>query len=313
MTVPPRPNLFTAGVSKSGTTSLHYYLGQHPQVFMSPIKEPAFFAAADLLELGDRERVLAVVEQDRSALQTYLAGPQEPVMFRFVLDWDDYARLFRDARDETVIGESSTAYFWAPSAAGAIRARVPDARVVFLLRDPAQRLHTLYLQSLWRRPGVSFRAWFEAARDAPRHWPSGVGAGRYATHLGRYFDVFPRERLRVYLYEDYCADARAVLRDLFAFLHVQPDHPVDVTRRHNETFVPRFPRLHALRRRLLPGVVRPRWLPEAARRALRRAYRRRPGGHALTPADRAMVVDYYRDEIRRAADLIGRDLSAWLA
>src|SRR2546425_8264005 len=139
-----------------------------------------------------------------------------------------------------------------------------------MLRDPAERLFTLYLLRLWRDPRVSFRAWFHACQKARHLWPSIVGAGRYATHLQRFFELFPRHQVRVYLYEDYQADARVVLRDLFAFLGVRADHPIDVSRRYNETLVPRFPRLHALRRRIFGDASAPRWMPEGARRALRR-------------------------------------------
>lgn len=308
------PNFFLAGVAKSGTTALSYYLDQHPQVFMSPIKEPWFFGVADLLSPPYDDRVVTELQRDRAWLQQYLEGPQEPGTWRYVMEWDDYVRLFRDVRDEPVIGEASTGYFWMPSAARAIRAKLPDARFAFMLRDPAERLFTLFVLALSRHPRrVAFRDWFQETLEAPQLWPSIVGAGRYATHLQRFFDTWPRDRLRIYLYDDYRADPRALLRDLFAFLGVQPDYPIDLSRRHNETLVPRFPRLHALRRRGLGGELLTRWLPEGARRALRRLYRRRRAEFVMDPTDRRMVVDYYRGEIERTADLIGRDLSPWLS
>jgi len=314
------PNFFLAGVAKAGTTALHAYLQQHPQVFMSPIKEPWFFGIADLLAPPFGADVRIALEQDRAWLQQYLAGPRRAETWRYVMEWDDYTRLFRDVRDETVIGEASTGYFWLPSAAAAIRAKVPDARVAFMLRDPAERLFTLYLLTLWREPGITFRGWFEATLATRHLWPSIVGAGRYATHLQRFFNTFPREHLRVHLYDDYRADPRAMLRDLFAFLGVDADYPIDFSRRHNETMVPRFPRLHALQRRLFGravparwGLTPPRrWLPQAARRAIGRLYLGRGTSRTMDPADRRMAIDYYRDEILRTADLLGRNLSAWL-
>jgi len=182
-----------------------------------------------------------------------------------------------------------------------------------MLRDPADRLFTLYVLNLWRDPRVSFRAWFQATLEAQNLWPSIVAAGRYATHLERYVETWPRDQLRIYLYEDYRADPRALLRDLFAFLRVQPDYPIDLSRRHNETLVPRFSRLHALRRRIFGDASAPRWIPAGARRALRRLYRRPRNDMAMDPADRRRVIDYYRGEILRTADLLGRDLSAWLS
>jgi hypothetical protein len=314
------PNFFLAGVAKAGTTALHAYLQQHPRIFMSPIKEPWFFGVADLLAPPYGDDVRTALEYDRAWLQPYLRGPQPPETWRYVMEWDDYTRLFRDVRDETVIGEASTGYFWLPSAATAIRAKVPDARFAFTLRDPAERLFTLYLLTLWRDPRITFRAWFEATLKTPHLWPSIVGAGRYATHLQRFIDLFPREHLRIHLYDDYRADPRAVLRDLFGFLGVDPDQLIDFSRRHNETMVPRFPRLHELRRRLFGhapparwGLPAPRrWLPEAARRAIGTLYQSRGTARTMEAPDRRMVIDYYRDEILRTAELLGRNLSAWL-
>jgi hypothetical protein len=306
------PNFFLAGVAKAGTTSLNAYLSQHPQVFMSRNKEPWFFGTADLLAPPYDDSVLAALQRDRAWLQSYLQGPQKPGIWRYVMEWDDYVRLFRDVRDEPVIGEASTGYFWLPGAAAAIRAKLPDARFAFMLRDPADRLFTLYSLNLWRTPRASFREWFQAALDTPQWWPSIVGAGRYATHLERWRGIWPRERMRISLYDDYRADPRAVLRDLFTFLNVRPDYPIDLSRKYNESTVPRFPRLQALRRRLLPDAVLPRWVPDQARRALHRLYRRPRTDMAMDPADRAMVIAYYRDEIMRTADFLGRDLSSWL-
>jgi hypothetical protein len=306
------PNFFLAGVAKSGTTALHAYLSQHPQVFMSPIKEPWFFGTADLLAPPYGDEVRHALQEDRAWLQTYLEGPQEPDVWRYVMDWKDYVRLFRDVKDERVIGDASTGYFWLPGAAAAIRETIPDARFAFMLRDPADRLFTLYLLNLWREPRSTFRAWFHAACETPDLFPSIVGAGRYATHLERWNQVWPRERMRVYLYDDYRADPRAVLRDLFTFLDVDPGHPIDLSRRHNETSALRYPRLHALRQRLFGSAALPRWIPESARRALRRLYRRPRAEATMDPADRRLVLDYYRDEIVRTGAFLARDLSGWL-
>ena len=305
------PNFFLAGVAKSGTTALHAYLSQHPQVFMSPIKEPWYFGIADLLAPPYGDEVREALQRDRAWLQHYLPGPHEPNVWKYVMEWDDYVRLFRDVQDQPVVGDASTGYFWLPSAAAAIRAKLPDARFAFMLRDPADRLFTLYVLNLARQPDITFRAWFQSVLEAPQLFPSIVGAGRYATHLERWGTIWPRERMRIYLYDDYRADPRAVLHDLFRFLDVRPDFPIDFSRRHHETTVPRFRFLHALRQRMFPDAGL-RWIPGGARRVLRRLYRRRRDALVMDPTDRRMVVEYYRDEIGRTATLMGRDLSAWL-
>jgi hypothetical protein len=303
------PTFFLAGVPRAGTTSLNLYLAQHPQVFMSPVKEPHFFAAADLLARPD---VLRSREHDRAVLRAYLNGPRTRSIGPHVLDWDDYLALFGNVRDESAIGEASVGYFCLPSAAPAIRSKLPDARLMFVLRDPAERLFSWYLMSLRRHPRMPFRTWFRTAmHPGDAIWPA-VEVGRYATHLERFCAIFPREHMRIYLYEGYRADAGAVLRDMFEFIGVNPDHSIDFSRRHNEPRVPRFPLLHRLRERVFGDAPIARWLPGRARRALQQLYNRGREDLVMDPEDRRMVVDYYRDEIVRAGDLIGRDLSAWL-
>jgi hypothetical protein len=118
--------------------------------------------------------------------------------------------------------------------------------------------------------------------------------------------------VRICLYESYRTNVQDVLRDIFSFLEVDPNHPIDVSRRHNETSLPRFPLADRLRHRLIGNTPLTTWLPEPLRRALRDFYHQRKGDYELDPADRLLVTNYYREEILRTQDLIGRDLSAWL-
>ncbi len=310
------PNFFIAGANTSGTTALYHYLRQHPQVYLTSIKEPTYFAAADMLA---RDAFRVSIERDRAALQAYLAGPQDRPADYWVTEWADYVRLFRDVRDQIAIGEASVSYFWLPSAASAIRSKLPEARLIFMLRNPADRAFSWYLINLKRDPRLTFRAWFREAQQPGGD--GGPGVGRYtlpldggwcSVHLQRFRDHFPRDQMRVYLHDAFRADPPAVLRDMFAFLGVDPSHPIDTSERVNETLVPRFPTLDRLRRRTIGHAPLTRWLPPGAARALQRFYRRGRESFVMDPEDRRMVIDFYRDEIERTADLIGRDLSAWL-
>lgn len=276
---------------------------------MNPIKEPTFFGTADL---RSRDDYAATVERERAPLQAYLAGPQVRPAHFWVTEWDDYVRMFRDVEHQTAIGEASVSYFWMPSAAAAIRAKLPGARLIFLLRDPADRLVAWYMMSVRSEPRLTFRDWFQRTLQGGEQRGPAVEGGLFATHLQRFFGTFPREQMRVYLYESLHADAPAIVRDMLAFLGVDPDQPIDVSHRHQETVVPRFPAVDRLRRRIFGNASATALLPAPARRALRQFYNRGRRSFTLNPDDRRMAVDYYRDEILRTADLIGRDLSAWL-
>lgn len=283
---------------------------------MSPFKEPNFFAAADILALPDFK---PMVEGQFSSLLAEIERqewPQRPIS---ITKWEDYLRLFQNVRDQVAIGEASVMYLWFPSAAPAIHRTLPQTKLIFILRDPAERLYTKYLRKLGMGHHTTFRDWVLQAmqarpdrRQGMQRQPTPLDCGLYATHLQRFFDVFPREQIRIYLYEAYRADARAVLRDIFGFLGVNADHPIDMSHRHNETLVPRFPAIVRLRRSLLGKVPLTAWLPASVRSALQKLYFQRKGNFALSTDDRRLVINYYRDEILRTQDLIGKDLSAWL-
>ena len=299
------PNFFIAGAPNAGTTSLYFYLQQHPQVYMSPVKEPRYFGAGEFFaERGGRDPDRYVARR-HSFLQKLLQGTPRP------LTWDAYLELFRDAQNEIAVGEASVGYLVLPAAAGAMRSRVPNARIIFLLRDPAEWLHTRYVATVSRFPRASFSQRFRAALNPQDGWAPALAVVRYATNLQRFYDVFPREQLQIHLYEDFRSDAGAVVRDMLGFLGVDPEYPIDVSHRHNPTVVPRFAALETLRRwalRYLPVT----WLPPGVRGTLKRLYYRRRPPLVMDPADRALVIDHYRDEILRTSELIHRDLSAWL-
>ena len=294
------PNFVLAGPPKTGSTSLYGYLQQHPQVYMSGNKEPTFFGAADLWSEPYHDYTMRRIAN---------GAP-------LVREWGDYVALFQDGGEETAIGEASVDYFWLPGAAQAMHAKLPAARLIFVLRDPAERLFSEYLPTLWRAQSgspISFRAQFVAAVD--RFDPAAAvrpHVGRYATHLERFFALFPRNQVRVYMYEDYRADPAGLLRDIFAFLDVDPGCPIDLSVSHNVPILPRLPRLHAMRRRLFGKTPLTTWLPEKVRRPLSRWYHQRRSNVRMSPTDRAMVIDFYREEIMRTAELLERDLSAWL-
>jgi Sulfotransferase family len=97
------PNFFVVGAGKAGTTSLYHYLRQHPQIYMSPIKEPCYFAAELRAENLSPDFARHIRRQTRAL--PGLLGASKPVkpLGWLVSDWDDYLRLFENVQDEKAI------------------------------------------------------------------------------------------------------------------------------------------------------------------------------------------------------------------
>ena len=198
---PVLPNFFIIGAARSGTTSLYHYLGQHPDVFMSPVKEPRYFAM---------DGVRAATE----------SSGEELVWSGTITSREEYEALFLGVKDETAVGEASVLYLWSERAAEAIRNQVPEAKLIVSLRNPVDRAFSNFRHN--RRLGFEANDSFEAALadDAVRHYSAYVENGMYAFLLGRYFARFRRDQISVQLYDDLCIDSAAVVRRLLRFLGV---------------------------------------------------------------------------------------------
>jgi hypothetical protein len=295
------PNFFIIGAGKSGTTALYRYLRQHPDVYLPDVKEPRFFAH----------------DPDD---QTVYAGPNaERLMDSVVKDLPAYESLYEGVTREKAVGDASPAYLSSPVAARAIRERVPDARIVAVLRDPAERAYSQFIDNV--RNGWEEERDFERVlalrhrRELERWWRKWdyVGHGFYHRHLTRYFEAFEPQQIRIYLYEDLDRDSRAVLQDLLHFLEVDPSVGLDVSARHNVSGVPRNQRLGRLLSDPNPARAALKALLPAGARARLRSRLESGNLHkpAMSAEARAQLAEIYAEDIKRLEALLDRDLSHW--
>jgi hypothetical protein len=316
--MPKLPNFFIVGAPKAGTTSLYAYLDQHPQVYMSPLKEPSYFAS-ELRPENFSEETSTHIAHETRALEEYLRGDMREKRFGgLVSNWEDYLRLYSDVAEETAIGEATAIYLWSATAARNIAARIPHARIIINLRNPVDRAFSQYLQML--TAGLIRRS-FRDQIDASLHcqdkrigslWPF-LEFGKYHEQIKRYFDAFPRSQIHISYYEDLELAPAQLLSSLFAFLGVDPEFVPNLTRRYHEPSIPKFNgAAYYLKkwgawpyvRKLAPVPLGPR---------LKSLLMRSRGSLKMEWADRAWLTDYYREDINRLGVLLDRDLSSWLS
>jgi hypothetical protein len=295
------PTFLIIGAMKAGTTALYTALNQHPEVYMSPVKEPNFFAFA-----SQPPNFQAPIDQHPKG-----------VNHTSIIDATEYRKLFAGAPAEAARGEASHWYLYHPDAPVNIEQHVPEAKLIAMLRNPVERAYSEFLHFV--RDGDEPLDDFASALDAePRrieaNWALGryVDRGRYDEQLERYLDQFPEEQLRIYLYDDFADEPEAVRQDLFAFIGVDPlFEPED--RRVNVSGVPRSRWLHAVM-----GAVQPvreclgPWLPDPMvdwANALKNQNLKKP---PMDPSVRARLIDIFCPHVRRLETLIDRDLSRWL-
>ena len=195
------PNLIGIGAHQCGTSALHYYLDLHPQIQMSSPKELNFFVDPDDFDPGPYEAELR------------LLGMRGQRRWRKGSEW--YASHF--SPEAPVRGESSPVYSvpWHPRVPERMASLVPDAKLIFIVREPLERAisNWMRLRALrWeRRP-------LEVALGAPMSLY--VARGSYWTRLRPTLDWFPRERIHVLRHEDLLHRRRETLSEVFAFLGV---------------------------------------------------------------------------------------------
>ena len=290
-----QPNFIIIGAAKAGTTALYWYLAEHPEVFMSPVKETNWFAyrrnERGELVYGDETLHRFPVRSERQ-----------------------YARLFADPGGAKAIGEASPMYLECPESPGRIADSLPAAKLICSLRNPVDRAYSDY-QMYLRERGRSLDPQRDLSADAEwirpdSHWMRG---SRYHDALRQYFERFPRNNIHVLLFDDLRRDPLGTVRDVYRFLGVDPEHAPDFDTPHNVGGMPENPFLERLftQASAVRSAVEP-WLPKLATDWLRRVRARNmQKAPALPESLRSRMAAHFDGDIAQTARLIGRDLDAW--
>jgi hypothetical protein len=296
------PNFMIIGAAKCGTDALYAYLRQHPQIYMSPTKETNFFIVEgkELTYSGPRDREIL----EECWVNSLIA----------------YQAQFAQVRHELAIGEASPWYIYDETAPGRIQERLPDMRLIAILRNPADRAFSAYT-SLIRDDRETLLDFGKALGAEEQRIASNweplwhlTRQGFYARQLRRYFDRFDRAQIKVVIYDDFVAHPNAVIKDLLGFLQVDASFSPDMSERPNVSMVPKNRLYHAVvgRPNILKEVLKPLLPYELRQRIKRPLLARNLTRLAVTREQRARLIDVFKPDILELQEMLGRDLSAWL-
>ena len=292
---------------KAGTTSMHHYLAQHPDIYMSARKEPRFSGFVPDLDSGS--------EADGGY---------------FTRDLDEYLGHFAAAADRPIVGESSHVYLHSTQAARLIHDFAPDAHILIMLRDPVTSIHARHQQQVWmgREDITEFAAALAAEdeRRAGRRLPPAPYARgllyreacTMTPQVRRYIDEFGRERVHFALLEELATRPLATYRGVLEFLGVDPEFVPSEMAVVNPSSELRSVKLQQTRQRLAPieRTVR-RIVPARLFRVLSTplrviwdANKRQAPRSPMAPELEAELTDYFARDVASLSELVGRDLSA---
>lgn len=298
-----RPDFVVVGAPRSGTTSLHYYLAQHPGIAVSAIKEPNFF-----LFDGPGDRGSPLVAEPR-------------IINKSVSDPAEYERLFADARPDQVTGDISVLYLYASRSPELIARCRPDARIAMVLRHPVDRAYSHFLYT-YTGPAEEVRSAFREAALAELGQPetpfvSGTHQLRlsdYGPQLDRYLAQFPREQLLIGLYDDLQDDPAGFLRTFCDFIGVDPTFEFDTGVNYNGSSVDgRMRRAVAQAAGKVTPTIKKALPASVAGRVghLRARFRRKGEAPPLGDDFRRELAEHFEPSIRRVEELTGRELPGW--
>jgi hypothetical protein len=300
------PNFFLVGAPRAGTTSLWQYLKAHPEIYMPASlegKEPSHFCD--------------------------LPAPWA----RRCRDFDTYLTLFEKGHRALAVGDASTNYLIAPEAAGRIHQQYPNAKILMILRNPADRAYSVYsFLCFW---GLETATTFEAAlrREDARYADEGFRnrhellyyaflyyrSSLYWQQIKRYLDLFPREQVHIVLNDDLKHRGLETVQSIYRFLGVNPEFEPELDL-HNKSQLPMSIRLQAqIASRWHAHPLRPR-TPIRRRDKLHfpvaLGINRLLGNYRkarMRPETRRVLLERFRPDIEATSALIGRDLGAWSA
>lgn len=297
-----RPNFFIVGAPKCGTTALSKYLNEHPNIFISEIKEPHYFA-------------------------------EDLTKYRHVTKESDYLRLFDGANAESYrIGEASVFYLYSKVAIKKIKNFDPDVRIIVMLRNPLDMVYSMHSQLLYTRDEIIAdftEAWSlcekrkqgqeipKCCRDEKLLFYDEIGM--LGAQVERLLDVFPRDQVKIIFYDDFSSNTASIYRDVIDFLGLPFDGRtnfpiVNSNKRHKSPLLAQFTQKtppvlvrSAMRVKAFLGISN--WgVLDRLRNINRSTEKRSP----LDVAFRAQLVDCFNDDIKKLALLTDRDLSAWM-
>jgi hypothetical protein len=291
--------VFILGAAKSGTTSLHYYLSQHPDICMSEPKEPFFFEA----------------EYERGK-QYYLN------------------KYFPHWRGEPVIGEARHRNLYLPYIPMRIKEMFPNAKLLIILRNPVDRAYSdwwhWYSQKVERLPfqeairnnflriekGPHFQREHEIEeykrtldrRNGYSPFTTYIDSGYYDEQIRRYLDIFGQKKIKIIFFEDLTISPELVLKDIFHFLTLEDAHIQDLQKQNIAKSMMSARLLQFLGK--IPGHKNiPKNLKTTIRNKIERMF---PNTCPKMNIEiRKELINHYEQHILVLENMTGRNLSSW--
>lgn len=296
------PNFIVIGAPKSGTTSLFFYLKQHPEIYL-PIRKELHYFSYPLLE----QRVSG--PGDSNVLASLCSSRQE------------YESHYKGVRQQRAIGEISPSYLYFSEVSERIKAELGEVKIIALVRNPVEKAYSQYMHMV--RENRETLSFYDALMEEENRRIAGWGdiwsyaeSSLYAERLEKYISVFGRSNVKIILAEDMFSNPNEALHKLFSFLGVEPSFQPNTTKSYNRTGQPRSKLLadFLARSSLLKHFFK-QLIPEDTRVHLRLALMEINTGKkdTMDSKSRRYLTEFFKDDISTVETIIERKTNWILA
>ena len=306
-----KPNLFIVGEPKCGTTSLYKYLKQHPDVFLSKVKEPKFWSKDFHKEIEEYNK------KRNSAF-----NKNHFIFFKL----EEYERLFKNC-SKKIAGEASTTYLYSAVAAEEIHSYSPQAKIIATLRNPVDFLHSLHSQFLFTRNETieDFEEALKAEDDRKqgKRIPRDIYLppsflyysewAKFSEQLNRYYEIFDKEQIKVIILDELKENPAKVYKEILEFIGLPDFTPEFKLANENQKLMPVFkPIVDLIRRYNILKTVMPKRAYYKLSRAFYKMIVTKQPRQPMDSELRQRLMKEYKPEVERLSKLINKDLvSLW--
>lgn len=295
------PNFLIVGAAKSGTTALYHYLSQHPEIFLSPIKETNFFA--------------------QKGKKVDYKGPKDNISGHksTITEISDYQNQFSAVNNEKAVGEICPSYLYSEDASRNIKEHIPEVKIIVILREPVARAFSAWVH-LTRddREYLTFKeALLEEESRINNNWAEiwhYLAKSRYYNQLKRYYDLFSKEQIKVFIYEKFKDNPIKVYSEICDFIGVDNSFLPDMRSKHNKGGIPKNKIIwNLMMKNNIWKTIFNNIVPMKIRKKVKqviesRNVKKKP---ELDNNTRKELSVQFLNEIRRIEELIEQDLTAW--
>ncbi len=310
------PNFIVVGANKGGTTSIYHYLRQHPEVYLSPVKEPHFFSKDIDINLFKRE----FAQNKLQDIEKYVNGDMhEEYHAAFIRDETQYRKLFKNVKNEKAIGELSTSYLYSSVAANEIHKLIPDCKIIICLRNPIDRAYSHYRMNLWTGNSNEFdfhKALLDDFNHDPKVWGNAhlyTEIGMYYEQVKRYIDVFGKNNVKIIFTEDMKKNASAVIREVYEFIGVDPTFVADTSKQYNEVYTPKYKNLTWFLNKTGIRPIMKKFSPRVVKNMIvKMLYKGKSDKGEIPVEAKTFLKEKLSGDIQQLSILLNKDLSNWL-